>query len=93
MTIDNTLDAAIVEKAAKAIGPESCACREGHNQHGYWRRIDMSCPSCGDSEAKARAALEAVADDLRAEGFEHALDEVSASYTIPTPDNPYRKES
>lgn len=41
----------------------------------------------------AVAVLEAVADDLRAEGFEHALDEVSASYTIPTPDNPYRKES
>lgn len=41
----------------------------------------------------AAAVLDAVADDLRAEGFARALDEVSASYAIPIPDNPYRKES
>lgn len=72
-----TIDPKTIKKAVDAIAPGSCNCREGHNQHGYWRQVDMTCPHCGNSEAKARAVLEAVADDLRAEGAAKALREAA----------------
>jgi hypothetical protein len=43
------------EQIAEALAV--CTCKEGHNQHGYWRKIDMDCPACGTNEAKADAVL------------------------------------
>lgn len=42
-----------IERAVKILS--TCTCREGHNQHGPWRQIDMSCPLCGDSRGRAKA--------------------------------------
>lgn len=43
------------EQIAEALSV--CTCAEGRNQHGYWRKIDMGCPACGTTEAKADAVL------------------------------------
>src|SRR5690348_5445259 len=41
----------------------TCTCREGHNQYGPWRRIDMSCALCGSSEGRADAVLPIVEEE------------------------------
>lgn len=57
---------------------------------------DPIVESVTHAEATFIAAVlngEVTANDLRADAWDEALDEVSASYTVPLPDNPYREEA
>lgn len=46
-----------------------------------------------DQLAEAGEAFDRWLDQVRADAWDEALDEVSASYVIPVPDNPYRKDT
>lgn len=44
-------------------------------------------------EVELRTAFNSWLNRVRADAWDEALDEVSSSYTIPIPDNPYRKDT